>query len=150
MYLVDTNVILEVLFDRAKANYSLAFLKLIWQGDIEGYITDYSVHSIAVVLEHKGRKHLIPDVLHSLSTFKGLTLLQATIHQMEEIARLSEKTGLDFDDAYQLFFARRMGLKVVSYDHHFDRHTSRLEPQDILQNLGLLKGGSEGEGIYPR
>ncbi len=139
MYLIDTNIILEVLFDRSRAWYALEFLKLIWDGRVEGFITDYAMHSIAVILEHKRKADLIPVVFYSLSSFKGLTLLQATISQMVEIAKLSKKTSLDFDDAYQLFFARRLGLKIVSFDHHFDRHTSRIEPKDVLINLGVIK-----------
>ncbi len=135
MYLIDTNVFLEVFLDRSHSVEALEFLKLVWDGRLEAYMTDYTLHSIAVVLERKGRARIIADVLKSLSTFKGLTLIQADIETQVEIAKLSQHTSLDFDDAYQLYFSRKLGLKLVSYDHHFDNYTQRLEPGQILRSL---------------
>ena len=135
MYLIDTNVFLEVFLDRKNAWYSLEFLKLVWSGKVEGFITDYTLHSIAVVLERRGKANLITDVLYSLKSFEGLTLIQADIDDQIEIAKLSNRTRLDFDDAYQLYFARKLGLTLISYDHHFDSYTHRLEPKDVISPL---------------
>jgi uncharacterized protein len=130
--LIDTNIFLEVFLNQAKANDCLNFLEKVDRGELQGFVTDFTIHSIAVVLERAGRGDFMPQVFASLSSFQGLTLLHASLLEHLEIALLATQLGLDFDDAYQAFFAQRMKVPVISYDRHFNRVGERLEPVDFL------------------
>ena len=50
MYLVDTNIFLEVLLDQAKKEECEKFLYQLKNGKKTGVITDFTVHSIMVVM----------------------------------------------------------------------------------------------------
>jgi hypothetical protein len=130
--LIDTNIFLEVFLNQAKASDCLNFLEKVDQGELQGFVTDFTIHSLAVVLERAGKRDFLPQMFASLSAFQGLRLLHASLLEHSEIALLAVQIGLDFDDAYQAYFARRMNVPVISYDRHFDRVGQRHEPVDFL------------------
>jgi predicted nucleic acid-binding protein len=49
-------------------------------------------------------------------------------------ALLSEKMGLDFDDALQYYVAKKLGVDAIaSFDEHFDQlDLRRIEPHDFV------------------
>ena len=130
--LVDTNIFLEVFLDQQRGADCLNFLEKLDAGEIQGFVTDFTLHGLAVVLEREGQGDSLPQLFSSLSAFRGLTLLSASLVEHSEIASLGLQVGLDFDDAYQAYFARRMNVPVVSYDRHFDGVGDRREPADYL------------------
>lgn len=130
---IDMNIWLEVLLDQERADECEDFLRLVANGEVTGYITDFTVHGIVVVLERRGRKQQIKDFLLSLIGFSGLTLIHATLADQVEIAEFAERMGLTYDDAYQAFFAQRLGVPIVSFDMDFDGIVERLEPSQILR-----------------
>lgn len=130
--LIDTNIFLEVFLNQARANDCSDFLGKVERGELRGFVTDFTIHGLAVLLERLGKRDFLSQVFTSLSAFKGLSLLQASLTEQSEIATLATQIGLDFDDAYQAYFARQMNMPVVSYDRHFDRVGQRREPVDFL------------------
>nr|WP_243666302.1 PIN domain-containing protein [Vulcanisaeta sp. JCM 16159] len=49
-------------------------------------------------------------------------------------AELAFKVGLDFDDGLHYYYAKKMGLKLISFDKDFDKtDIERLEPHDVLR-----------------
>ena len=74
----------------------------------------------------------IPQVFASLAALQGLTLLHASLVEHSDIALLATQVGLDFDDAYQAYFAERTKTPLISFDRHFDRLGERREPADFL------------------
>ena len=120
--------------NQAKAKDSLDFLEKVDTGELRAFVTDFTIHSLAVVLERAGKASALPQIFASLSAFQGLSLLQASLMEESEIAFLARQIGLDFDDAYQAYFAQRMQAKIVSYDRHFDRVSTRCEPIDFLSD----------------
>lgn len=130
--LVDTNIFLEWLLDQQRADECRILLEKVQNGEMEALVTDFALHSIAIIIERSGKKADLPDLFTALASFEGLSVLHATLEEHVEVARLAQATGLDFDDAYQAYFARRMNVPVVSYDRHFDRVGQRREPVDFL------------------
>lgn len=50
MYLADTNIFLEVLLSRPKTDECERFLNNIKEGNKLGAMTDFSIHSISVIM----------------------------------------------------------------------------------------------------
>ncbi len=58
---------------------------------------------------------------------------------MPEIPNLTEKFGLDFDDAYQYCVANRLEVPIVSFDDDFDEgDIQRFTPEQALAEDGPL------------
>lgn len=128
--IVDANVFLEVFLDQARAEACLSFLRRVEQGAMQAFVTDFTLHSLAILLERHGQGERLPEVFFALSAFKGLTLLQASVVEHGVIAMFANRSRLDFDDAYQAYFALRLGVPVVSFDRHFDGIVRRQEPAE--------------------
>lgn len=116
MYLIDTNIFLEILLSQEKQKTCRRFLDANI-GNI--YITDFSLHSIGVILfmHDKGEifqrfvDDVIPDI-EILTLRKGL---------YGELPRIKKTLGLDFDDAYQYRIARESDLEIVTMDRDFEK-----------------------------
>jgi hypothetical protein len=129
MYLVDTNVFLEVLLGQPKASECVAFLEAVRDARASAVVTDFTIHSVCVILERRGQRRFVSRWLDDVARFQGLTYVQASLGEQSQIARVALAEGLDFDDAYQYFFARLLGRTIVSFDRDFDgRAVPRLEP----------------------
>ncbi len=130
--LIDTNIFLEVFLNQDRADDCAGFLEKVDLGELQCIVTDFTIHSLAVVLERAGQRDSLARVFASLSAFQGLTMLHASLREHSDIALLATQIGLDFDDAYQAYFAQRSNMPVISFDRHFDRVAERREPADFL------------------
>ena len=87
----------------------------------EFFITDYSLHSIGLLLfrkkQHEAFRAFVEDVLVN----GGIGLLSLYSDEMESVISASQKFGLDFDDAYQYAVAARYDLTLISFDTDFQR-----------------------------
>lgn len=130
MYLVDTNIFLEVLLAGSKKNECEKFLTHLRDGVKVGVITDFSIHSILVIMEGFGKRNGLKTFLRSLLAYKGLRVY--TTGSVDEIEAIdtSYKLKLDLDDAIQYRVAAKLKAKaIVSFDKHFERlEIPRLEP----------------------
>lgn len=132
MYLVDTNIFLEILLGQPRAAECVRFLETVRDGRAAAVVTDFSVHSVCVILERRGCRLFLSRWLDDLSRFQGVTYVQASLAEQAQIADLAAREGLDFDDAYQYFFALLLGRQIVSFDRHFDdRSVPRIEPAAV-------------------
>lgn len=116
MYLVDTNVILEILLNQAKKENCRDFLKL---NVNQCSISDFSLHSIGVILFRYNKerifKNLITDIMQQ---FEVLTLP----HDLyEDLTDARTEFGLDFDDAYQFRIAKHNNLTIATMDADFKK-----------------------------
>ena len=60
--------------------------------------------------------------------------MRLSVEDTKKLAKVSQRFGLDFDDAYQYAVAERYGLTVVSFDSDFDRtEKGRKTPKDVLE-----------------
>ncbi|MEO0129381.1 MAG: PIN domain-containing protein [candidate division WOR-3 bacterium] len=131
MVLLDTNIFLEVFLNQEKAEECALLLHQVEEGKIDALVTDYTIHSIGTIIDAMGKGDLLPAIFASLSAFKSLTLIQANLEEQSEIATLI-KDGLDFDDAYQVYFAKRYNVPIVSFDKHLDKFLIRKTPKDAI------------------
>ena len=123
MFLVDTNIFLEILLRQDKKNSCKRFLDNN-AGNL--YLTDFSLHSIGVILlkYNKGDvfQKYIEDVLPNIK------LLSLPIRLYKEVISANNNLNLDFDDAYQYNTAKYYKLKLATMDKDFER----IEDEEII------------------
>ncbi len=136
MYLIDANIFLEVELGQKKGFDSKKLLKRFEKGELTGYITDFHVDSIVIVMENYGKKgEEIAIFLSSLLKYRGLSIIVASLDTKICAAEIMEKHHLDFDDALVCQCMIENGLsKLVSYDAHFDNidFVERLTPDKLI------------------
>jgi predicted nucleic acid-binding protein len=114
MYLVDTNIFLEVLLTQERLEVCKEFLEKNI-GNLS--ISDFSLHSIGVILfRNKKEKIFQKFVKDILPNVKIITLSKRSYESLADIKR---KFGLDFDDAYQYRVAKEHDLEIVTLDRDF-------------------------------
>lgn len=99
MYLVDTNIFLEVMLLRAKREECANFLKLLAEGKKSGSITDFSIHSIIVIMDNFRKKKELRTFLSSLAGYKGLSIYNTRIRDEINAVDIGLESGLDIEDA---------------------------------------------------
>ena len=107
MYLIDTNIFLEILLSQKQKDICKEFLL----SNIKHiYISDFSLHSIGVILFRNNKETVfnkfVEDIIQKI---KMLTLSEELYSDLGEV---KEEFGLDFDDAYQFKIAEEYGLSI--------------------------------------
>ena len=121
MYLVDTNIFLEVLLCQAKAEECKNFLKELANGKKTGIISDFTVHSIIVIMSNLSKAKELKVFLSSLSAYKGLHIAQTNLEQEITAVDIALAQKIDMDDALQYAVALSLNVQaIISYDHHFN------------------------------
>ena len=130
--LLDTNIFLEVILDQERANEARTLLS-----EVEGhefFISDYSLHSIGLLLFRRGKHEVFRQFLKDMILGVGVAVIALSAQEMESLIEAAQRFGLDFDDAYQYAVAERYGLTIVSFDSDFDRtERGRKTPEDLLE-----------------
>jgi predicted nucleic acid-binding protein len=106
---------------------------MIDRGYVKAFVTSFSIHSIEVILDRAKDSQALRIFLMSIVEFKGLSIYNTDLK--DEIAVIDEMdNGLDFDDALQSYVAKKLNLRIISFDRHFDgiEGLIRLEPKDVL------------------
>ena len=121
--LIDTNIFLEVQLDQNKATQSKQLLQLVQKDTIKGYITDYTIDSIVLIMEHyKKSPKEIQTFLSSLLAYKGLEIYTLSIFDRILATKHMQTLGLDYDDACQYQAMKVLKLDIIaSFDTDFDR-----------------------------
>ena len=121
--LIDTNIFLEVQLDQNKASQSKQLLQLVQKDTIKGYITDYTIDSIVLIMEHyKKSPKEIQTFLSSLLAYKGLEIYTLSIFDRILATKHMQTLGLDYDDACQYQAMKVLKLDIIaSFDTDFDR-----------------------------
>jgi predicted nucleic acid-binding protein len=133
MYLIDANIILEVLYKRDRWRECSDFLAMVKRGIIKAYILHFTLHGISAIL---GKPELALKFLSEIITWHGLIIVDSSIEDEIMACELANKVGLDFDDGLQYYYAKKLGVNIVSLDKDFDKtDLRRLEPMDILKSL---------------
>lgn len=147
MYLVNTNIWLWHLFDlfpekerqkfQPTPGRSLEdilqeveeFLTEAWE---HLFISDFSLHTLGIHLFRLGLHDLFIGLVNQLAD----KVVKLEISDLGRLTEVSQKFGLDFDDAYQYVIAEKHGFSVVSFDPDFDRtDIGRLTPEQALQKF---------------
>ncbi|MBW1703053.1 MAG: PIN domain-containing protein [Deltaproteobacteria bacterium] len=116
MFLVDTNVFLEILLSQEKKANCKKFLENN-AGNLN--ITDFSLHSIGVILFRYEKEDIFQKFVQDV--IPNIKLLSLPIELYGQVVSARKSNNLDFDDSYQYRTAKYYGLKVVTMDKDFER-----------------------------
>jgi len=117
MYLVDTNIWLERLLNQDKSDEVGRFLSQVSTHDL--YITDFTFHSIGIILTRLARAKTLIDLAQDLFVDSGVNLVTIQPEGVRDLVALMDEFKLDFDDAYQYLAAQQNDLTLVSFDSDF-------------------------------
>jgi predicted nucleic acid-binding protein len=121
MILIDTNIFLEVLLARARKEASKVLLRSLRDGREKGIVTDFTIHSIIVIMDGLNRLKELKTFLSSLTAYKGLRIYHTSIADEIRAIELTDETSLDMDDAIQYASALSTNAEaIVSFDKHFN------------------------------
>ena len=116
MYLVDTNIFLEILLKQDKSKDCKDFLD---KNMDQINITDFSLHSIGVILFRQKEDELFSKFPDDTLPKVHLTALPKDQYQLLTANR--QKLKLDFDDSYQYSVCKHYGFKLVTMDQDFKK-----------------------------
>lgn len=122
VFLADTNIFLEVLLAGNKADACKAFLV---ENTGKMYVSDFSVHSIGVILFRQGLESVFSAFFEDVSA--NTRILSLSKESYLKLPEIKKRFNLDFDDAYQFQVAEDHKLSIVTMDKHFNRVQKELE-----------------------
>jgi len=106
--LLDTNIFLEIILSQEKSEEAKALL--LKSAQHEFFITDYSLHSIGLLLFRRKQHEVFRAFLDDVLANGGINLLSPLPDEMVSVISASKNFGLDFDDAYQYALASKYDL----------------------------------------
>jgi predicted nucleic acid-binding protein len=114
MYLIDTNIFLEILLSNPNKTNCETFL----YNNI-GYlnISDFSLHSIGVILSQRNKLGLYLKFIRDIIPRINVVTIPTSYYIC--LAQGKGTYNLDFDDAFQYCVAKYQGLNLVTQDKHF-------------------------------
>ncbi|RLG03654.1 MAG: hypothetical protein DRN60_01040 [Thaumarchaeota archaeon] len=135
--MIDTNIFLEILLGRDRKDECKKLLRLIRDGKKTGVVTDFTIHSIIVIMDGLKRLRELKTFLTSLTAYKGLHTYITSLADEAKAVDLAIKHGLDMDDAIQYSAALTLKVEaIVSFDKHFDSlKIPRREPAEITPHI---------------
>ena len=131
MYLLDTNIILELLLDQEQADQVEQLLRSAPPESF--YLSEFALYSLGVILLRRKMYDIFLRSVEDLLVTGGIRLARLTMADMRDIIHAAQRFDLDFDDAYQYVAAEKYGLILVSLDSDFDRtERGRKTPAEAL------------------
>jgi predicted nucleic acid-binding protein len=128
--LVDTNIFLEVLLAQDRMDNAK---RLLAHGGHERYVSDFSLHSVGIVMFRKGMQAAFWQFWQDMVLSGAVRVCSVVDQDMATVVEAGRRFGLDFDDAYQYAIAEQDDLTIVSFDSHFDQtERGRRTPAEIL------------------
>jgi predicted nucleic acid-binding protein len=122
MFLVDTNVWLELLLEQKNADKVRGFLSSVDSNQL--FMTDFAFHSIGIVLAKLKRIDAMLQFVQDTLLDGSVNLVHLRPEDVASIVGVMKNFGLDFDDAYQYLAAEKFELTIISFDSDF-KHTKR-------------------------
>lgn len=119
MYLVDTNVWLELLLNQERAEEVRDFFSTVEPNLLA--LTDFTLYSLGIILTRLGKDQAFSDFTIDTLEQGEVTSLRLNIADMRDLLAVGQQFRLDFDDAYQYLAAEKHGFVLVSFDSDFDR-----------------------------
>ena len=97
-------------------------------------MTDFTIHSIIVIMDSFKRLEALKTFLQSLTAYKGLHMFFTNLSTEIEAIEYALSKGLDMDDAIQYSAAFSANVEcIVSYDKHFDKlEIPRKTPEKLI------------------
>lgn len=134
-YLLDTNIWLERLLDQDRADEVKQLLDAVPSDRL--LVTDFSFHSIGVILLRLGLPDALLNFTNDLFASGSVRLLNLESTDMERVVAVASEYRLDFDDAYQYVAAELNDVPLVSFDSDFDNTAlGRITPARVMTRQG--------------
>lgn len=131
MFLVDTNVWLELLLEQKRAEEVRQFLLNVEASLLA--ITEFSLYSIGVILTRLKKDETFKDFLTDTIEDSGVARIRLDTGDLKQVLITLRQFQTDFDDAYQYVAAAKHGYTLVSFDSDFDRtERGRKTPAEVL------------------
>lgn len=105
MFLVDTNIWLEVLLEQEKAEDAARFFAAI-DSDLLS-MTDFTLYSLGIILTRFNKDSLFEDFLADTLEASGVNRIRLDTADLKQIIPVRSRYGLDFDDSYQYVAAEK-------------------------------------------
>jgi len=132
MYLLDTNILLELLLDQDNADQVERFLLSAPRENI--FLSEFSLYSLGIVLLRKNLLGVFIQLVDDLLLQGGIRLARLGPEEMSILVDNVNRFGLDFDDAYQYTAAQLRKLSIISFDGDFDKtELGRKTPSEVMQ-----------------
>lgn len=134
MLLLDTNIILEIALEQDNAQECVNLLE---QYDkIDFFISDFSIHSIGVILNKRNNLEKFDKLIEDLRLVLKAILSLDHYYDLKRLINIMKVFDLDFDDAYQYRIAEKYKLTIVNFDKDFDKtKLGKRTPAEILQTI---------------
>ena len=130
MNLIDTNIVLELLLEREKAESVRAFFQRVPTSEI--VISDFALHSIGIFLLRIKKPEVLRSFIEDLIISGGVHVLSLNPQEILDAVEIANRFQLDFDDAYQYAVAGKYNLEIISFDTDFDRtERGRKTPEEV-------------------
>ncbi len=130
MYLIDANILLEVLYKRGRWRNCYELLNKVKTGYIKAHILHFTLHGVSAIL---GKPELVSKFLSEVLSWQGLTVVDLPIEEELVASELASKADLDFDDGLQYYYAKKVEAQIVSLDRDFDKlDVKRVEPSEAV------------------
>lgn len=136
MYLVDTNVWLELLLEQQRAGEVRQFLESVDSDKLS--MTEFALNSIGLITTRLRKQDVFEAFISDILENSAVRRICLSAFDLRRVLLIMKKFHLDFDDAYQYVAAERNGLVLVSFDADFDKtDMKRKVPADLLDS-GLI------------
>ena len=132
--LVDTNVILDVLCNRAEfVGDSSKILKLCEINQVEGYISVLSIPNIVYIMRKELNADKIKEILNKLYLIFGVIDLKS-----DDVNKAVNLDFNDFEDALQSVAAKRIKADYIitrNIKDYIKSPVSAIKPSELLERL---------------
>jgi len=130
MFLIDTNIWLELILNQEKAEIVSQFLQKTEARLLS--MTDFSLYSIGIILTRLKKDAVFEDFLSDTIEDSGVCRIRLETADLRKVISARQRFQLDFDDAYQYIAAEKYNLTLISFDNDFDRtDRGRKKPDEI-------------------
>jgi len=117
--LFDTNIFLEVILEQEKSDEVKQILTQ--TSKHECFISDFSLHSIGLLLFRKKLYDAFREFVKDMITDAGVTVAVIYADETESVINAAQNFNLDFDDAYQYAVSEKYDLTIINFDSDFDK-----------------------------
>ena len=122
MFLLDTNIFLEIALSQEKEDICKDFIR---KNKSKSYISDFSLHSIGIILFRYGQKDSFALFLEDV--LSKIRVISLPLEKRKDLPIISNTFNLDYDDSYQAAICKEYSLQLVTMDKDFKRAEEFIE-----------------------
>jgi len=131
VFLIDTNIFLELLLDQERAEEVRNFFERVNPSAL--FITDFTIYSIGIILTKLQKSDSLKVFLTKVIIESGINNISIDDNELIKMIDDEECKELDFDDSYQYYAAKMLNATIISFDKDFDStKLGRKTPGEIL------------------